>query len=91
MVPIILERHSMNNIGNEQDLVKLAMDSFNSGDYNSAVEYFNKALNISPNNAQIWLLKSGALSHLNRDEECINAYYQAKAIDPSIEQPGWIG
>ena len=74
----------------EESFVMQGMEAFNNGNHSSAVSYFDKALDLNPNNAHIWLMRSGALSHLNREQECIDAYYKARSIDPSIQKPGWL-
>lgn len=51
------------------------------GDYQNAVIYFDKALDIDPNYAELWKNKGNALSSQGRYEDALNCYEKALEIN----------
>jgi tetratricopeptide (TPR) repeat protein len=51
------------------------------GKYDEAIKYFDKALEINPNETRAWINKSDALFHLGKYEEAINANRELLNID----------
>jgi tetratricopeptide (TPR) repeat protein len=56
---------------------------FNQRKYEEAIEYYDKALAIDPNNKEFLNNKANALDELNKYEESIHYYDKALAIDPN--------
>ncbi len=52
--------------------------------FNEAIECYEKALKINPNNVKAWNNKAFALHNLNRLEEAIECYDEALKIDPNF-------
>jgi tetratricopeptide (TPR) repeat protein len=53
--------------------------------YEEAVEYYNKALEINPKNPHLWAFKGITLKGgLNREEEALQCWEQAKKLDPDL-------
>lgn len=55
--------------------------------WQSELNYWQHAVNIAPNKANLWNNLGVALSGLNRIDESINAYKQACKIDPTYAEP----
>jgi len=55
------------------------------GLYEEAVQAFNTALELEPNNADIWYNKGYALNELRRFEEAIHSFDKVLQIDPKYE------
>jgi len=53
------------------------------GDHQNAVVYFDKALDIDPNYAELWKNKGNALSAQSRYDEALNCYEKALDINPN--------
>lgn len=58
------------------------------GDYQQALQYYEKALKLDPKNARAWNNKGKALGWLGRDEEAIKSYEKAIELDPKYA-PTW--
>ena len=52
--------------------------------FDEAIECYDKALKINPNNVKAWNNKAFALHNLNRLEEAIECYDEALKIDPNF-------
>jgi tetratricopeptide (TPR) repeat protein len=52
-------------------------------DYEEAAKYFDKALQLDPNNILAWISKANALTELGNDEEARVCFDTAKTIDPN--------
>ena len=52
--------------------------------FNEAIECYDKALKINPNNVKAWNNKAFALHNLNRLDEAIECYDEALKIDPNF-------
>ena len=57
-------------------------DYYNKGDYATAVEYFDKALEIDPNYVEAWNIKAIALLELERYDEAIKCYDKLIELNP---------
>ncbi|WP_406661686.1 tetratricopeptide repeat protein [Methanolobus sp. ZRKC3] len=55
--------------------------------YEEAIEAFEKAIDINPDDAYAWYLKGSALNSLGRDEEAVEAYEKAKELDSNLQVP----
>ncbi len=53
------------------------------GEYNKAIEAFDKAIAINPNSKETWYNKGNALTKLGEYDKAIEAYDRAIAIDPN--------
>jgi len=53
------------------------------GKYDEAIECYDKAIEIDPNNPVVWNNKGLALYHLDKHEEAIKCYDKAIEIDPN--------
>jgi len=60
-----------------------------SGEYNKAIEAYDKAINIDPNNAFAWNSKGYALAKLGENRRALEAYDKAIAINPNDEE-AWL-
>ena len=56
----------------------------NQNRFNEAIECYDKALKINPNNVKAWNNKAFALHNLNRLDEAIECYDKALKIDPNF-------
>ena len=63
--------------------IKNAMTLDNMGQYEEAISWYDKALEIDPENAVVLYYKGIILSNLGRYEEAIFWYDRAIAIDPT--------
>jgi tetratricopeptide (TPR) repeat protein len=52
-------------------------------DYEEAAKYFDKAIQLDPNNTLAWISKANALIELGNDEEARVCFDRAKTIDPN--------
>jgi tetratricopeptide (TPR) repeat protein len=52
-------------------------------EYNNAIQCFDKALEIDPNNASTWNNKGLVLDHLRKYDDAIQCYDKALEIDPN--------
>jgi tetratricopeptide (TPR) repeat protein len=60
----------------------LATNLSNSGEFELAIDHFNKAIDLAPNDFMAWANKGLALNRLNRFEEAIKCYDRAIEINP---------
>jgi len=51
------------------------------GQYEQALDYYNKALALDPRNAIVWNNKGNALCKLGRSEEAIECYDKALTVN----------
>ena len=59
------------------------------GNYPKAIEAYDKAVEIDPQNAKAWYNKGVALGELERHQEALEAYDKAIEIDHrDVAQPG---
>ena len=65
-----------------QNFLKQAEELFNQGDYQGAIQYYDKALELDPKNAWAWGGKGAALANLGSNKEAINCFDKALEIDP---------
>jgi tetratricopeptide (TPR) repeat protein len=61
-----------------------ALIHYHKGDYQGALEKFNKAIEEFPTVAEVYLLRGNCLSALKRKEEALNDYNKAIEIDPEV-------
>ncbi|GEM_PF-971319 len=55
--------------------------------YTEAVEYYDRALEINPQNPHLWAFKGITLNGgLNRDDEARDCWERAKQLDPELEK-----
>jgi Flp pilus assembly protein TadD len=52
--------------------------------HNKAIEAFNKAIRLDPNDARPWSGKGDALNKLGRYDESVDAYDEAIRLDPNL-------
>jgi len=69
-----------------EDWVKKGDELFLNGYGEEALEAYDKAIELDPNDMAAWLAKGTALSCLERHYESIDAYMRATEIDPESDQ-----
>jgi tetratricopeptide (TPR) repeat protein len=52
-------------------------------DYEEAAKYFDKAIQLDPNNILAWISKANALTELGNEEEAKACYDRIRTIDPN--------
>jgi tetratricopeptide (TPR) repeat protein len=52
-------------------------------DYKEAAKYFDKAIQLDPNNILAWISKANALTELGNEEEAKACYDRIRTIDPN--------
>jgi tetratricopeptide (TPR) repeat protein len=57
------------------------------GEYHNALDWYNKAIHINPNDAIMWLNKGVVLNKLNRYNEAIQCFDKAIEINPNYTKP----
>ncbi len=74
-------------VGDPSDYLKLGDASiFMQGNYDKAIEYYEKAIELKQDYAKAWYSKGLALHKLGRDEKALKAYEEAlKAYDKATE------
>lgn len=66
-----------------EDLVKMGEDSANKSNYDQALKYFEKAIEMNPKNDFAWGDRGLMLDKQGRREEAIESFSRALMIDPS--------
>ncbi len=64
------------------DLIKKGNSFLESGNYDDALSYFEQALILESNNAEIWNKKGVALRSLGRYDEALECFNKSLSIDP---------
>jgi tetratricopeptide (TPR) repeat protein len=72
-----------NSEENVDYLISIAVEAYEQGMYEQAIEYFDRALGIDPNNIDALVGKGIALDYLGRYQEAIVYYDSALGIDPN--------
>ena len=67
---------------NVEELLKNGKSLLDSGNYEKALSFFEQALLIKPNDAEIWNFKGVALRSLGRYDEAIECFNKSLEIDP---------
>ena len=67
-------------------LLRSGFSAFIKGDYEVALDYYNKSIAADPKYAPAWYEKGNTLIRLNRTEEAISAYDSAAAIESNIPE-----
>lgn len=68
------------------DWANAGISRANTGDYEGALEYYDRALEDAPDIAEIHHNRAVALEHLGRDDEAVLEYQKAIEIDPNLMQ-----
>lgn len=66
-----------------EDLVRMGEDSANKSNYEQALMYFEKAIEMNPNNDFAWGDRGLMLDKQHRRDEAIESFSRALMIDPS--------
>jgi len=66
------------------ELVDIGYRFMDSGRYQDALNAFDKAIEIDPNNANAWSGKGFALKNLERFQEALDAFDKATELDPDL-------
>ena len=74
-----------NNSKEFDNLVKRGIELDESGHYEEALQYFEKALNIHPNSTNVLVSKANVLDNLQKTEEALSVYDRALRIDSTNE------
>ena len=56
-----------------------------SGKYQKALQSFNKALELDPNNVEAWYNKGRVLEDIGKDQEALKCFNKALELDPDFE------
>src|SRR5260370_857605 len=75
------EAHTMTNREAEEWIAR-GLELGESERFAEAVEAYDRALALEPDNAETWTLKGGALADAERFDEALVAYDRALALDP---------
>ena len=67
------------------------IDLHRSGNYEKAVQCYDRALEIDPKGADVWNNKGVALDALGRYDEAVQCYDRALEVDPKYASPSVIG
>ena len=65
------------------DLVKKGKDLLAEGNFEASLSYFEQALLLNQNDADIWNLKGAALRSLGRYDEALECFNKSLQIDPA--------
>ena len=76
---------SISQIKQFQDYLEKATSSFETGDLEAAISYYQKANQLNPQNTTIYRNWGQTLFNLKRWEEAVNIYRQGLAIDPKSD------
>jgi Flp pilus assembly protein TadD len=71
---------------NKEELLERGFELFQRGSYQAALLYFDDALELDPNNSQIWDLRGVSLSHLGLMDEAQESFEVALDIKPDNAQ-----
>ena len=66
--------------------LELGNDQFNKGNFREAIDSFDKALQIKPDDHEAWYGRGNALVNLGRYEEAIDSYDKALQIKPDYHE-----
>ncbi|MDJ0680030.1 MAG: tetratricopeptide repeat protein [Xenococcaceae cyanobacterium MO_167.B52] len=76
---------SISQIKQFQDYLEKATSSFETGDLEVAISYYQKANKLNPQNTTIYRSWGETLFNLNRWEEAVKIYQQGLVIDPNSD------
>jgi Flp pilus assembly protein TadD len=65
------------------DLIKKGKALLMEGNFEQALSYFEQAILLDQNNAEIWNLKGASLRSLGRYDEALECFNKALELDPS--------
>jgi tetratricopeptide (TPR) repeat protein len=68
-----------------EELYKKGLSHAKIEDYGEAIKYFDKAVQLDPNNALAWIGKANALIEYGNDKEARKCLDRAKRIDPKYD------
>jgi tetratricopeptide (TPR) repeat protein len=68
-----------------EELYKKGLSHAKIEDYEEAIRYFDKAVQLDPNNALAWISKANALIEYGNDEEARKCLERAKKLDPKYD------
>jgi tetratricopeptide (TPR) repeat protein len=68
-----------------EDYYKKGLSHAKIEDYEEAIRYFDKAVQLDPNNALAWISKANALTEYGNDEEARKCLERAKKLDPKYD------
>ncbi len=70
-----------------EELISSGNEFYDVGDYNKALEKYEEASQLDPNQGLAWYMKGMALSQMGKYEEAIMAYNMACKLDPDRPEP----
>jgi|SoiMethySBSTD1v2_1073268.scaffolds.fasta_scaffold61588_4 tetratricopeptide (TPR) repeat protein len=68
-----------------EELYKKGLSHAKIEDYEEAIRYFDKAVQLDPNNAMAWVSKANALIESGSEEEARECFDKASKIDPKYD------
>lgn len=77
-----IERMLAVNPNNQEALIQLGNDYFDTGNFSKAVEAYQKALQLNSNNADVWTDLGVCYRRLGNPGEAVKAFRKAYEIDP---------
>ena len=70
----------------ETEYVNIGLDYFNKNNFNTAIEYFNKAIEINPNDKYGYFNRANAYLRLKEHQNAINDYNKVIELDPTYSE-----
>lgn len=70
----------------ENEYVNIGRDYFNKNNFNTAIEYFNKAIEINPNDKYAYFNRANAYLRLKEHQNAINDYNNVIELDPTYSE-----
>ena len=77
------------NLDSIDELIKMGKKQLEDGQYDDAVNLFQKAILLNQNDPDLWNLKGIALRSIGRYNEAIECFNKSLEIDPRDKNASW--